>query len=149
MFVAFISLGGVITQTGLGTWMGEVLVSVAGLEPGTSLADRLWNLGAISLISIGINLAATNLAGPVVLLTLAESIAAASGFSIETTLIVMMSSFAISPIAFQSPIFLVAMRVADMPLKELNICLLIIAGITVSMLIPIQLLWLWTIGVLP
>jgi di/tricarboxylate transporter len=148
MFVAFISLGGVITETGLGARMGEVLVSVAGLEPGVSFAAELWNLGAISLISIGINLVATNLAGPVVLLTLADTIAVASGLSVKTVLIVMMPSFAISPIAFQSPIFLIGMRVAGMPLRELNVCLLIIAGITVTVLIPLQFLWLWAIGVL-
>jgi di/tricarboxylate transporter len=149
MFVAFISLGGVITATGLGAQIGETLVSIAGLAPADSTISMIQNLGAISLISIGINLAATNLAGPVVLLTLAESIAAASGLSVQATLIVMMPSFAICPLAFQAPIFLIAMRMAGLPLKELNICLLIISGLTLGVLIPLQFLWLWTIGVLP
>ena len=35
-----------------------------------------------------------------------------------------------------------------MPLRELNVCLLIIAGVTVTVLIPLQFLWLWAIGVL-
>ena len=149
MFTAFISLGGVIAETGLGSRIGEVLVSVAGLAPGDTVSAMLWNLAAISLISIGVNLVATNLAGPVVLVTLAETIATASGLPVETVLIVMMPSFAICPVAFQAPIFLIGMRLAGLPLRELNICLLAISAITVGLLIPLQFLWLWTIGVLP
>jgi di/tricarboxylate transporter len=148
MFVAFISMGGVITETGLGAQMGELLVSLVGLEAGDSITNKLYNLGAISLISIGINLSATNLAGPVVLLTLADSIAAASGFSVETTLVVMMPSFAITPLAFQMPILLIGMRLAGLPLKELNLSLLIITGLTIIFLLPLHFLWLWTLGII-
>jgi di/tricarboxylate transporter len=148
MFVAFISMGGVITETGLGARMGEVLVSLAGLEVGDSITNKLYNLAAISLISIGINLSATSLAGSVVLLTLADSIAAASGFSVKSTLVLMMPSFAITPIAFQMPILLIGMRLAGLPLKELNVSLLIITGITIIFLLPLHFLWLWSLGLI-
>jgi di/tricarboxylate transporter len=149
MFVAFISLGGVITETGLGARAGASLVSIAGLQADGAPQTLLWNLAAISLISIGVNLIATNLAGPVILVSLADTISGASGLSVETVLIVMMPSFAICPVAFQAPIFLIGMRIAGLPLKELNLCLLAVSGVTVGLLIPLQFLWLWTIGVLP
>ena len=60
----------------------------------------------------------------------------------------MMPSLAIVPIAFQMPIYLIAMRLAGMPLKELNLCLLIITGLTIVFLLPLQFLWLWMLGLI-
>jgi hypothetical protein len=144
IFVAFISLAAILGHTGLGGWLGTTLVDMAGLEPGA----LVWNLAAVTVIGILVGLVTTNLAGPIVLATLAEPIAQATGWSVEGTLVAMMPSWSVFPLAYQAPVILVAMRMTGVPLKYLNYCLLLLTGFALSVVIPLQFVWLSFLGVL-
>jgi hypothetical protein len=69
-------------------------------------------------------------------------------WSVQGTIIAMMTSWLIFPFAYQAPVILAAMRMADVPLKELNICLLMITAIALLAVIPLQFVWLWTLGLI-
>jgi len=144
VFVAFISLAAVLGHTGFGEWLGHVLVEAAGLEKGA----LVWNLGAVTLIGIVVGLATTNLAGPVVLASLAQPIADATGWSVPATIIAMMPSWSVFPFAYQAPVILVAMRMAEVPVRELNVCLLWITAVALVVIIPLQFAWLWALGLI-
>lgn len=144
VFVAFISLAAILGQTGLGEWLGHALVEAVGFEKGA----LVWNLGAVTLIGIAVGLVTTNLAGPVVLASLAQPIADATGWSVPATIIAMMPSWSVFPFAYQAPVILVAMRMARVPLRELNICLLWITAFALVVIIPLQFVWLSALGLI-
>ena len=144
IFVAFIGLAAIISHTGLGNWLGGILVDHAGFGIGRTA----WNLGAVTVIGIVVGLVATNFAGPVVMASLAGPIAEATGWSVQGTIIAMMPSWSFFPFAYQAPIILVAMRMANVPLKELNICLLLITVIALLVIVPLQFIWLWALGLI-
>jgi len=144
IFVAFIGLAAILGHTGLGNWLGTFLVESAALVPG----KMVWNLGAVTVIGIVVGLVTTNLAGPVVLVSLAQPIADATGWSLQGTIVAMMPSWSIFPFAYQAPVILLAMRMTNVPVRELNICLLLITAIALLVIIPLQFVWLWALGVI-
>lgn len=100
LFVAgVIGLGAVVTHTGLGGALAEWLLQVVAFEPG----DGPRNFAAMWGIGLGVGLVTTLPAQPGIMTPLAESIAQATGWPLESVLLMQVPSWIVFALPYQAP----------------------------------------------
>jgi anion transporter len=137
-FVAsVIGLGGLIQQSGLGTIIGEQLISALPLDPQTPFINYM--LVALSSTLTGI---ATTLPGvPAVMTPLTPEIAQATGFPEKNVLMLQVLGFSTMIMPYQAPAVVVGMRLANIGYGNIVKPVIFIALFTYIVALPLNYVW--------
>ncbi len=137
-----ISLGSLISQSGLGSLMAGFALDTLPLAPGQP-ATTYATLGGVSIL-LGL---VTTLPGiPAVMTPLADDIATASGLSLAAVLMTQVIGFSTVVLPYQSPPLTVATRLAGESLAEAAKVSLWTSALTVVLLLPLNFLWWRLLG---
>ena len=134
----------VATYSGLSVALANTLVPMLHLGEGSGLRD----LYAITGLSALISHLTTAPATPVVLAPLAQSMAQAAGWPIETVAMAHVVGISTTVLPYQAPPLLIAIALANIPMGALaRVCVIVTLAVTIIGL-PITYLWWQWLGVL-
>jgi di/tricarboxylate transporter len=134
---AFLGVGAVIADSGLGVMLSRSLLRLADVVPG----DTTLNLAKLAAIGAGIG-AITTLSGlPAVLTPLAQDFSAASGLPLHTVLMLQVVVFSTIFLPYQAPPMVIGMALGGASLRDGTRLCLALAAVTVVVLLPLD--WLW------
>ena len=137
-FVAgVIGMGAVVSNSGLGNFIGDILFSRVPLTPGADFA----NFVVVSVVGMLIGVVTTIPGQPAIMTTLATDISLATDWPIKTVLMLQPLTWAMSLFAYQLPPFILAAHLGGIPMK--NLSRLILAMCAVAWLIMLPLLFFW------
>jgi hypothetical protein len=135
-------MGAVITHTGAGTALGAMVFPALGLEPG----EDFRNFIVLTLLSSVACLMTTNPVQPGLLAPLANQIAAATGWSLETSLMTAALGFSNTLLPYAVPPLVVGMQLAGIGLRDAARYTVTLALASLLVLIPLDFLWWRAIG---
>ena len=138
--VGILGLGALINDSGLGALVGEQLNIWLPLSSEQSFLSYL----SLSFTSFLTGVLTTLPGVPAVLTPFAEQMSTKSGFSLETVLMIQVLGFSTILFPFQSAPLMVAMQIANVPLKHAAKLCLILTPITLFILYPLDYLW-WSL----
>lgn len=146
IFVAgIIGLGAVVNEVGLGGAIARQVFAVVPLAPGADVTNffAMWGVGAAA------SLVTTLPAAPAIMTPLAEGMAQASGWPLESVLMVQVPVWLVFGLPYQAPPVIVALGLGGVsPVKALRVMLVyLVFGIVV--MLPLQYLWGNLLGVYP
>jgi anion transporter len=140
-----LSIGAVVADSGLGEAISTKFLELAHLTPG----DTATNVAAVS----GLYYILTTLTGvtgaPAVLTPVAGQLADATGLPILTVLMLEVIAFSTVLFPYASPPTLIGLQMGGVKTEPAMKMLLIIGGITVVVLFPIDYVWWRLLGYLP
>jgi len=139
---ALLGMGAVITHTGAGTALGAMVFPALGLEPG----EDFRNFIVLTLLSSVACLMTTNPVQPGLLAPLANEIAAATGWSLETSLMTAALGFSNTLLPYAVPPLVVGMQLAGIGLRDAARYTVTLAFASLLVLIPLDFLWWRVIG---
>jgi di/tricarboxylate transporter len=139
---ALLGMGAVITHTGAGAAIGALMLPVLGLEPG----NDFWNFIVLTLLSSVACLMTTNPVQPGLLAPLANQIAAATGWSLESALMMAALGFSNTLLPYAVPPLVVGMQLAGIGLRDAARYTVTLACASMLLLVPLQYLWWRVIG---
>jgi di/tricarboxylate transporter len=139
---AFLGVGAVIADTGLGAVLSRTLLGWAAVTPG----DTTLNLAKLAAISAGLGFLTTLSGFPAVLTPLAQDFATASGIPLYTLLMLQVVVFSTVFLPYQSPPMMIGMQVGGASLRDGTRLTLPLAIITVAVLIPLDYVWWRVLG---
>jgi di/tricarboxylate transporter len=145
LVAALISLGAVINYCGLGEAAGTWLVARLELEPGAVA----WNTAVLTAVGTGVSLAATAMGAPTIMTALAQQFATATGWPLEGVMLLQVPTWFFFPLPHQTPVLLIAMAIARVPVWPATRLLLAFTAIGLAVILPAQVLWLQLLGYLP
>ena len=137
-----LGLGAVVSASGLGERLAELVTSVLPLAPGRDFANFL-SLSALATLTA---LISTMPGVPAVLTPLAPDLAAATGFSVEAVLMTQVIGFSTVNFPYQVAPLIVAMGLAGEPVRALLRVTLALALLTFVLLVPLDFLWWKLLG---
>lgn len=141
IFVAgFLSLGTMINYTGLGGLIGDQLNQLLPLEK----SQPFINFTVLSITAFITGIFTTLPGVPAILTPLAEQMSSNSGFSLQAILMTQVFGFSTILFPYQSAPLIVAMQLAKVPLKHAAKLCLLLTGLTLVILLPLDYLW-WTL----
>lgn len=139
---AFIGMGAVINDSGLGSLVGQKMLSVVNLNQDTPFINYL-SVAAISMFS-GL---ATTLPGiPAVMTPLAEEISVSTGFSLNAVLMLQVLGFSTVLMPYQAPPLMIALSLSTQPLRRMMKMLGALVLVTGLILWPLNYLWWQLLG---
>jgi di/tricarboxylate transporter len=128
---------GMIDATGLGTALGEGLLSLVPLEPGAPATSYGALVGVSTLIGVVASLPAI----PGVLVPLSDQIADASALPLVTVLMIQLIGASAMLLPYQSPPLVVGLRLGGVRLPDVARFSLLLAALTLLVLAPVQYVW--------
>ena len=138
LFVAgVLGVGGLIEYSGLGKTLGGELVDRLPLDRQSPFMSYM----AVALATTVAAIAATLPGVPAVFTSLTEQIAALSGFSVESALMLQVLGFSTVVFAYQSAPLVVALQVANIKVRDCWKLVLALAAISIIVLWPLNFLW--------
>ena len=140
--VGIIGLGAVVTHTGLGQFVADAMLANIALAPGED--PRSYAVLAVFGAVIGI--IATLGAAPAIMTPLAESLATATGWTVESVLMVQAVNWFLFPFPYQVPPLVLAMALGGLGLKPLFRLLILFMLVGAVMLVPLHFLWSRLLG---
>ena len=140
--VGALAVGALVNASGLGALVGQELQAVLPLHPG----DTAINFASLLLISMLTGLLTTVSSVPSVLTPLAQDLAGASGFSLPAVLMTQVVGFSTVLLPYQVAPLVVAMGLSGEKLGHLTRVTLLLAGLTVVVLLPLDYLWWRLLG---
>lgn len=142
-FIAgIIGMGSVVASSGLGDVIGGWLFTSFALTPG----NDLFNFAAVSAVGMFISIAATVPGEPVIIATLANSISAATGWSIDTVLLTRVINWSMAPFPYELPPFVVAAQLAGLSAGQVMRLLVAMTVLAWIVILPLQFVWLRYLG---
>lgn len=139
---AVIGLGAVINDTGLGSAVGQQLLSVVPLSQDTPFISYL-SVSAVSMLS---GLLATLPGIPAIMTPLAQDISASTGFSLDAVLMLQVIGFSTLLMPYQAPPVMIALSLSGQPLSRMMKMLGSLVVITCLLLWPLNYLWWQLLG---
>ena len=139
---AFLGIGAVIADTGLGDVLSRALLGWAAVVPG----DPTVNLAKLAAIGGGLGFLTTLSGFPAVLTPLAQDFAAASGIPLHTVLMLQVVVFSTVFLPYQSPPMMIGMQLGGASLRDGTRLCLPLAALTVLVLIPLDYAWWRLLG---
>lgn len=139
-----LGIGTLIAESGWGARLGEILISLSPLQSG----EPFHNFATLIGIGIGVGLGTTLPGIPAVMTPFASSMAEASGFTLETVLMIQVLSFSLPLLAYQGPPLAVAVQLGWVSLADVTKLLLALAAVTILVLFPLDYLWWRLLGVI-
>lgn len=145
LFVAgALALGTLVNVSGLGEMLGQALIAVMPLTPGSNAV----NFASLSLMSMVTGLFTTVPGVPAVLTPMAQELANQTGFSLSTVLMTQVIGFSTVIFPYQVGPLVVAMQMSGEKLTHLLKITAPLAVITFLVLLPIDFLWWGFLGAL-
>jgi hypothetical protein len=139
---AILGLGGVMTEAGLTTAIGDMLIRLLDLSPG---ADA-FNFGALVVMSTLTGLITTNPAQPALLAPIAGHFAEATGWPLKAVLMTTAVGFSTMILPHMVPPAVVGFQLAGIRYRAVLGVAWVIALISVCVLAPIDYAWWRMIG---
>ncbi|MBI3327678.1 MAG: anion permease [Nitrospinae bacterium] len=137
-----LGLGAVVAHSGLGSVLGNLLLTVTALAPGSNW----YNFVTLVLVSTGLGLVTTAAGVPAVMTPLAADLAPAVGWPILTVLMTQVIGFSTILFPYQAPALVIAMERGDIPLKTALRLVMVLAVLTLVVLTPLNYLWWQWLG---
>lgn len=135
-----LALGAIIDQSGVGDKLGTYVINVLPLESGNNFQNYMSIAVGTAITAVLITINGT----PAVISPMAEGLSQASGFSIETVLMLQVVGFSTMFFPYQAAPIIVGLQMAGQPIASaIKICL-ILAFISILILMPVNFLW-WSI----
>ena len=139
-----LGLGAVVANQGIGEAAFGQLLPNLPLAPG---ADIL-NYALISLGGVGLAVLTTMPGVPAVGVPLGETLAQATGWSLESSLIVLAAAYSTYLLPYQAPPILIGAQLGRIPWATLLRFTLALALLSIVTIFPLHYLWLQLIGLL-
>jgi anion transporter len=139
---AVLGLGAVVTQTGTSAALGAVVLPALALVPGEDFRNFML-LGIAAALAC---MATTNPAQPGLVVPLGEQIAAATGWSLHTSLMTSALGFSNILLPYAVPPLVVGMQIAGIGFAAAARYTLFIAVPSIAVLLPLDYLWWRFIG---
>ncbi|AVM72720.1 SLC13 family permease [Magnetospirillum gryphiswaldense] len=139
---AVIGLGAVANHLGLGAWMAEAILGWMPLSGDGHLHD--WAVLVILPMLLGVLTTAPGV--PAVLVPMAGTLAARSGFSIDSVAMLQVPGLSTILLPHQVPPLMAAVPVSGVPYHEFVRMCLLTAGVSVVILLPLDALWWMVLG---
>jgi di/tricarboxylate transporter len=140
---ALFAISAVAQFTGLGSVVADRLIPVMGLGSG----GDLWNLYAVSGLSMVLSHLTTAPAAPAVLVPLAAAFATETGWSIKTVAMVQVIGLSTPILPYQAPPLIVAMALAAIPVSALIRVCAALAVVVAVVGIPVTYVWWSWLGI--
>lgn len=137
-----LGLGALVAHSGLGGWLAREAVGVAPLDPEAPFLSFM----TVALSSSAVGVATTLPGVPIVMAPLATDLAAAAGFSLEATIMMMAVGFTVFVLPYQAPPLIMAMHLGQVSAMDGVRFVLAVAAVTVVALLPVNFLWWRLIG---
>ncbi len=132
-----LGLGALINHSGLGHTLAGELIKYLPVAPGRDLV----NFMSVSLAAAATGIFTTLPGIPAVFTPFSATLADATGFSIQTIIMLQVVGFATVLFPYQAPPIVVGMQIADEKFASALKCCLVLAAITVLVLFPLDVLW--------
>jgi anion transporter len=142
-FVAgIIGLGGMIKHSGLGTIIGNKLISILSISHETPFVTYM----SVALTSTLTGLVTTASGVPAVITPLTREIAEVTGLSIKVILMLQVLGFSTIILPYQAAPVVVALQVAGCKTRDIVKPVMLLAIITYGVLLPINYFWWKLLG---
>lgn len=138
-----LSLGAVVAETGFADHAANAFLAVADLQQG----DDTRNFFVIVLASLGISVLGTAPTVPAVMMPLAAKLAAATGLSIGTIIMMQPPAFSTVLLPFQGPPIVIAMQLGKVRMADGIKVTLAVGLVSLLILLPLDYLWWVALGV--
>ena len=146
LFVAgIIGMGAIVSHTGLGVTIGELLLANVPLTADGGLIAFYQ----IFVIGGAINLVATAPIVPPIMTAFADAIAQATNWPLRSVLLAEVPSFMVFPLPHQAPPVAIVMAIGGVPMRAGVRVLAVYFVIAVIVILPLQYLWGRLLGVYP
>jgi anion transporter len=139
---AVLGLGAVVTQTGTSAALGALVLPALALVPGEDFRNFMLLAIAASIACM----ATTNPAQPGLMVPLAEQIAAATGWSLQTSLMTAALGFSNIVLPYAVPPLVVGMQITGIGFRTAARYTLLLALPSLAVLLPLDYLWWRWIG---
>ncbi|MTH46981.1 SLC13 family permease [Intestinirhabdus alba] len=131
-----------VTQTGIGSAVGEALLRVVPLDPDRPFASFL----ALTGITTALNFIMTANGVPALYTTLAQSFSDATGFPLLTVMMIQVLGYSTPLLPYQASPIVVAMALGKVPARAGLLLCLAVALATYLLLLPLDYLWYQLLG---
>jgi di/tricarboxylate transporter len=139
-----LGLAGILTENGLTSALGHLLVNALGLAPGADAVNLALLIGVATLTGV----LTTNGAQPAVLAPLAGEVGAAIAWPIPTVLMTVAAGYSTVILPHMVPPMVVGFRVANISFREAIRYTIPTAAVSLLALVPANYLWWRILGVL-
>jgi di/tricarboxylate transporter len=140
MLAGLLGAAGVVAHSGLGDYLGRLLLEALALQPGSDARSFFSLVGVSGLIA----LIGTLPSVPAVMTALAGDVAQATGLPVETILMMQVPAFSTPLLPYQALPVLIAARLGGVSVGTTTRICLLLGIITVALLIPLDYLW-WSL----
>ncbi|UUX50900.1 anion permease [Nisaea acidiphila] len=137
-----LAVGALVAQSGLGTWVGAELIAAEGLEPGNPAEA----FAVIAGLGTFLGMISTMPAVPAVLAPLASELSAASGFPLFQVMNLIVVGFSTVIMPYQVPPFVIGMQLGNVPLASGARACLALALLSFLVILPLDFIWWWMLG---
>jgi di/tricarboxylate transporter len=146
LFVAgILGVGAVVTDTGLGSFISELILEVSNLSPDDPL-HGFFVLGGIAML---LGFFSTMPGVPAILVPIASDLSAASGLELRTVLMTQVIGFSTVWLPYQVPPIIIGMQLAGVPMVVGVKVTALIGLISLFTLMPLVAVWWQFLGYLP
>ncbi|WOZ77384.1 SLC13 family permease [Kosakonia sacchari] len=131
-----------VTQTGIGSAVGEALLHVMPLDPARPFTSFL----ALTGITTALNFIMTANGVPALFTTLAQSFADATGFPLLSVIMIQVLGYSTPLLPYQASPIVVAMALGKVPARSGMLLCLALAVVTYLVLLPLDYAWFSVLG---
>lgn len=131
-----------VTQTGIGSAVGEALLRVMPLDPANPFTSFL----ALTGITTALNFIMTANGVPALFTTLAQSFSDATGFPLSSVIMIQVLGYSTPLLPYQASPIVVAMALGKVPARAGMLFCLALAVVTYLILLPLDYAWFSVLG---
>lgn len=131
-----------VTQTGIGSAVGDALLHVMPLDPARPFTSFL----ALTGITTALNFIMTANGVPALFTTLAQSFADATGFPLLSVIMIQVLGYSTPLLPYQASPIVVAMALGKVPARSGMLLCLALAVVTYLVLLPLDYAWFSVLG---
>ncbi len=131
-----------VTQTGIGSAVGEALLRVMPLDPAHPFTSFL----ALTGITTALNFIMTANGVPALFTTLAQSFSQATGFPLLSVIMIQVLGYSTPLLPYQASPIVVAMALGKVPARAGMLLCLALAVVTYLVLLPLDYAWFSVLG---
>ncbi|MCL6743365.1 SLC13 family permease [Kosakonia sp. R1.Fl] len=131
-----------VTQTGIGSAVGDALLHVMPLDPARPFTSFL----ALTCITTALNFIMTANGVPALFTTLAQSFADATGFPLLSVIMIQVLGYSTPLLPYQASPIVVAMALGKVPARSGMLLCLALAVVTYLVLLPLDYAWFSVLG---
>ncbi|MBH68206.1 MAG: sodium:sulfate symporter [Rhodospirillaceae bacterium] len=146
LYVAgIIGIGAVVSDSGLGAFVSEIMVKLSHLSP----EEPIEGFFVLSGIAMMLSFFSTMPGVPAIMVPLAPDLQVASGLPLKTVLMTQVVGFSTVWLPYQVPPIIIGMQLARVPMKAGLQITAIIGLVSIIILSPLLVLWWQFLGYLP